>query len=901
MKIWRNKFLKRMIIVITVVYLIMNCFVPNYVFANKATSELVLNIKNIALGIAGLVGTGVAVYLAIPSGGLSLAAVAPMAGAAVKGGAVTLGVMMASDATEDGVDNIPGNILEEFLDFTVAIGDVILGSLQGLMFGDMGMWSDTMIDNRNDNLGSGVLGKEDSGSWLYAGEDDVESLNEGKPTDRGSALMNVERKAISDGLFVKDYEVPNILYSPENIFANKIATLDANYINPHSYTGVNENEEKPPVSLAAEVSPTVATWYKAFRNIAIVGLLSVLVYIGIRIVIGTVSEKARYKERLQDWLVALAMIFFMHFIMAGIMMLSEKIIDLVGEAGNTGIIISVDDGAIFKTTFVGFIRFFAQANNWKVGVGYSLMYLVLVGVTCRYTFIYLKRALYLAFFTMIAPMVALTYPIDKIKDGQAQAFNVWIKEYFINAIIQPIHLLLYTTLVGSTMSLAIKNPVYGIVVLLFMPTAEKWIKSMFKIDKAPLTATSLGDVAVLGSIFGLGKNMASGVVKGAGTLVSAAATGGIGAVGKGVKDSVVGAPFKAAGTALKAVGGAVGSAMGVSSNSSGNSIEDAINGTIEVKQNENKGKDEDNNKYKQPYSDMDIEKLYDKIKIDNDKATAKETAREVGNTIAKTTQNTMNEGMEEYANMGGDRLSDMYKPEGTDKSEEKDGKGLETKTDTNTIETPASKTGSPEEAAEAKEKPSEYEKSQLQSQKVEKLTKSSEAKEISNMINKGITGALTGSAGAAIGTGLGAIVAGGLGDSKTLLAGGMAGATTATALAGEMMKVGDSVYNNNVKVLVKTEGVTNKNIIQNTAKVAQKEGWSEDKMKMVAQMAEKYPKLADNKEFQTAIATQLREAGVKSEKAIEKAINDIKKVQTSVDKIEEKENKISNKNIQNWK
>lgn len=66
-------------------------------------------------------------------------------------------------------------------------------------------------------------------------------------------------------------------------------------------------------------------------------------------------------------------------------------------------------------------------------------------------------------------------------------------------------------------------------------------------------------------------------------------------------------------------------------------------------------------------------------------------------------------------------------------------------------------------------------------------------------------------------------------------------------------------------------------------------------------MAEKYPKLADNKEFQTAIATQLREAGVKSEKAIEKAINDIKKVQTSVDKIEEKENKISNKNIQNWK
>lgn len=778
-----------------------------------------------------------------------------------------------------GIGGVPGNILEEFLDFTVAIADVIMSALQSMIFDDASFWLSTMISPTNDNLGSGSSGKEDSGSWLYAGDSDVESLKNGQPTQRGSAYMFVEREAISEGFFVENYEVPNILYSPENIFANKIAALDANYINPHQYTAVNESESTQPKSLAATISPTVATWYKAFRNIAIVGLLSVLVYIGIRIVMGTVTEKARYKERLQDWLVALAMIFFMHFIMAGIMMLSEKIIDLVGQAGNTGIIIQVNDGAIFKTTFIGFIRFFAQSNKWKMAVGYSLMYLLLVGITCRYTFIYLKRALYLAFFTMIAPMVALTYPIDKIKDGQAQAFNVWIKEYFINAIIQPIHLLLYTTLVGSTMSLAIKNPIYGIVVLLFMPTAEKWIKSMFKIDKAPLTATSLGDVAVLGSIFGLGKNMASGVVNGAGTLVKAASTGGLGAVKDGIKNSVIGAPFRAAGAAIDK--------FPVES-SSGYSVEDAINGTIEVKQDDNKDKDE--NKNKRPEFNVNLDELYKMVEKDKKKEDARENAADVANTIAKTTQKTMNEGMEEYANMGGDTLSDMYKAGGTTEKEESGSSSATTITG-----------GTPVETAETKEKSSEYEKSQLQSQKVEKLTKASESKEISDMINKGVVGALTGSAGAAIGAGLGTIAAGGLGDAKTMLAGGMAGATTATALAGEMMKAGDSVYNNNIKVLVKTEGVTNKNIIQNTAKVAQKEGWSEDKMKMVAQLAEKYPKLSDNKEFQTAIATQLREAGVKSDKAIEKAIKDIEKVQTSVDKIEAKENEISKKNIENWK
>ena len=47
---------------------------------------------------------------------------------------------------------------------------------------------------------------------------------------------------------------------------------------------------------------------------------------------------------------------------------------------------------------------------------------------------------------MIAPFVALTYPIDKLNDGQAQGFNKWLKEYIFNLLIQPMHLLLYTIL-----------------------------------------------------------------------------------------------------------------------------------------------------------------------------------------------------------------------------------------------------------------------------------------------------------------------------------------------------------------------------------------------------------------------------------------------------------------------
>ena len=144
---------------------------------------------------------------------------------------------------EDGWDDVPGNILYEFLQFVVNIADVIMSALQSMMFDDSSFWSNTMISNTDDNLGVGSSGKEDSGSWLYAGDADVEALESGHPSERGSAIVYAEADALKDGLILEKYEVPNILYSPENIFANKIAALDANFINPHQYTAVNENED----------------------------------------------------------------------------------------------------------------------------------------------------------------------------------------------------------------------------------------------------------------------------------------------------------------------------------------------------------------------------------------------------------------------------------------------------------------------------------------------------------------------------------------------------------------------------------------------------------------------------------------------------------------------------------
>ena len=83
-------------------------------------------------------------------------------------------------------------------------------------------------------------------------------------------------------------------------------------------------------SSAGQLQKTVATWYKALRAIALVGLLSVLIYVGIRILISsTGQEKAKYKKMIGDWLVAICILFILQYIMVFTLEITQKITDVL--------------------------------------------------------------------------------------------------------------------------------------------------------------------------------------------------------------------------------------------------------------------------------------------------------------------------------------------------------------------------------------------------------------------------------------------------------------------------------------------------------------------------------------------------------------------------------------------
>lgn len=160
-------------------------------------------------------------------------------------------------------------------------------------------------------------------------------------------------------------------------------------------------------------------------------------------------------------------------------------------------------------------------------MGFSILYLCLVIETIMFTFTYIKRVLQMSFLTMVAPIVAIMYPVDKIGDGKAQAFNTWFKDYLFNILIQPMHLLLYTIFIVAAAQLVSRNIIYALAIYGFMIPSEKYFKKLLGFEKA-----STGGGGPLGGAIGRGLAM-DGLGRLAGIGPAGRGRGGSGGDGKG--------------------------------------------------------------------------------------------------------------------------------------------------------------------------------------------------------------------------------------------------------------------------------------------------------------------------------------------------------------------------------
>ena len=403
------------------------------------------------------------------------------------------------------------------------IGGILAAAVCGVVIGVVGTacWDTIGEETGISSVQAAVYSEENLPNTLYlpAFTLSPEEIFQGK-----ILFFNVD--FFSKGIEIKEHTAPRvnkegkyINEKNEEVSNESDAAQDIDY-----YYYINDYNEVVKTSkqdMAQDLKATISKWYVTLRNIALVGMMIVLLYIGIRMLLSTIaSDKAKYMQMLQDWVMAIMLLFLMHYIMAFSVKIVQKITDMlsttidensyisiipndsdnklreyvekaglenfwVGSDGNVVDISESEASLAYPTNLIGYARIRAELANWGTEyVGFAICYLVLVMFTVFFMFTYLKRVLYMAFLTIIAPLVALTYPIDKIKDGSAQGFDKWFKEYIFNLLLQPLHLILYYVLIASAFDLSGSNIIYSIVAIGFMIPAEKLLRNFFGFEKA---------------------------------------------------------------------------------------------------------------------------------------------------------------------------------------------------------------------------------------------------------------------------------------------------------------------------------------------------------------------------------------------------------------------------------
>ena len=275
----------------------------------------------------------------------------------------------------------------------------------------------------------------------------------------------------------------------------------------------------------------IAMWYYVLRFIATAILLAILFYIGTRMAISTVAdEKAKYKKMIVDWVVSLALLYLLHYIIVFVITLNEQLVQMLSDVAGQDL--------NFGWLIAGLL---GQSINPLSGIGgwaALILFVIFVWQTVKFFVMYVKRMITIGFLILISPLITITYSVDRAGDQKAQALNTWLKEFVYNVLIQPFHCVLYLSFAHVAFSTIIsddtdsiiellgqsvnvwKNGIgdlfFAILCLTFVNSGEKIVREIFGFNKTSTVGDMVGAAAVVTSVVSTANKVGSTAKKSGG-------------------------------------------------------------------------------------------------------------------------------------------------------------------------------------------------------------------------------------------------------------------------------------------------------------------------------------------------------------------------------------------------
>lgn len=303
-------------------------------------------------------------------------------------------------------------------------------------------------------------------------------------------LNNGMMEYLSSGKMREDLEKS---ISLEKIVYNKVPMLDANIFNGNTAGGKTVDSG----SLTMVIRNVVSGLYVGIRQLAMIAMLLILIYLGIKLVTSSIGEqKAEYRKKLTSWAIAFLIVFGMHYFLIGVMKINEIAVGLLSNIGSN-FASKTTDGQYTDLALA--MRDLTYNSAITQSFLAAVMYMILVYYLIKFIVIYFKRLFVVAILIILGPILAIKNAVDRVRFNKSTSMATWAKEYIFSVGTQTIHAIIFTIFMSITYTMVLKTDEAKIALCIlatlffrFMTTAEKMLRKMMRLVGSQ-TESIIGD------------------------------------------------------------------------------------------------------------------------------------------------------------------------------------------------------------------------------------------------------------------------------------------------------------------------------------------------------------------------------------------------------------------------
>ena len=325
---------------------------------------------------------------------------------------------------------------------------------------------------------------------LGTGDDSEESENASETNTNENKNESEDKKSVKE--IIDDNEKEKIikdvkkLITIDSILFNEEPLIDVNFFEDSE--AVQEIKEKNPKAFIIQLRDGVKMWYYIIRNIAIMVMVVILMYVAIRMLFNmytsSAEDKARYKEMMIAWVKALSTLTVMHIIIYAVIAFNTDIISMIKDVAH------IDDPRLQNLNVI----LLERALDIRLSVSFpaTILYVLVTYLTVQYFFLYLKRFVMVVILIVSGPFIILKTAYESTGKSVSKAYSKWFYDLIMNVLEQSVHALFFALFVRNLFDGAMNNLVGFLVFWFVLKSMLKITKIIFKLFKFNSKAGAMG-------------------------------------------------------------------------------------------------------------------------------------------------------------------------------------------------------------------------------------------------------------------------------------------------------------------------------------------------------------------------------------------------------------------------